>query len=214
VAYWRLGDSSGPLVDQTGNQNGNDHGLTFGTPGIAGAGGDTAITCPSGSNYADFSSIPSAWNVGDTFTLECWLKFASLGVAQVFIYGGSNSFTLGMDSGNNPTLFHNGTSYIAHVPAISLDSNWHHFVATKAGATTKVYWDGADATNNDANFTVSNPTSGMSLFNSSGTYLHGAMDEAAIYPTALSAARVLVHYTTGSAAPSSGPTELVGAVMI
>jgi hypothetical protein len=203
VAYWRCGDVSGPLVDATGNRNATDNSLTFGITGIPGGGGDTAITCPSGSAFADFTSIPAAWNLGDTFSLECWIKLASGGVAQTMIYGGAGCYVLGIDSANNVSLFRTqGSEYIIH-KLITVDASWHHVVATKTGATAKLYIDGADVGVPDSNFTIGNPASNMSLFNTGGIYIHGSMDEIAIYPTVLSAARVLVHYTVGSTDPAA-----------
>jgi hypothetical protein len=76
---------------------------------------------------------------------------------------------------------------------------WHHVVATKAGATSKLYIDGVDRTGAVANATLIDndetvsiaidtyPTGGVELF-------AGGIDEVAVYNRALTPAEVLAHY--------------------
>jgi hypothetical protein len=80
-------------------------------------------------------------------------------------------------------------------------TTWHHVVATKTAATaTKLYIDGVDRTGTVSNSTLGNSSNALIIGAKAGTseFLGAAIDEFAVYSTALSVATVLDHYKAGA----------------
>ncbi len=101
------------------------------------------------------------------------------------------------------------------------DGKWHHVVATQGSAGMRLYVDGAQVASNSVtgnqSYRGSWRVGGDSLNGwpnqPSSHYFNGLIDEAAVYPTALSAAQVLAHYQagTGAATPdTTAPTAPAG----
>jgi hypothetical protein len=92
----------------------------------------------------------------------------------------------------------------AQVSASSYDppvpGTWHHVVATYDGSTIRVYVDGGFEVSKPDTRSLQPITSPLIVarFPTGGQYLNGDVDEVAVYPTALSAARVLAHYEAGA----------------
>lgn len=204
--YWRLGEPSGTVAAAT---IGTGAGTYRNTPtlGVAGAlAGDanTAVTFAAAS-LQDVQSAGSAHvaaqDVGDVFTIEAWIKRASITAAYNFIFhNGSGSIAFRVDITTN--LLHLDRAGVAGIVsstvAITDTTTWHHAVATKNGATVKLYLDGVDVTGAVTNSTFVNPGQAWYIGSGAGSlYWDGSLDEVALYPTALSGARVLVHYNAG-----------------
>jgi Concanavalin A-like lectin/glucanases superfamily len=210
VAWYRMKEASGLIQDSSGNGN---HATSItgtpvyqqaspitGEPGDYGMGfdGDAAFTVP------DAASL----DLGDVFTLECWLKRSDLGGGGSGYYGildkGSNGYALGMErSEGYAVAAKSGVGFFGSgsFPRITDTTTWHHVVVTKNGSTRVMYLDGVE---NDGHFygdqTVEN--NALPLVIGGGWDLPNLLlDEIAIYPTALSAARVLAHYNSVSIAP-------------
>jgi hypothetical protein len=79
------------------------------------------------------------------------------------------------------------------------DQTWHHVVATKNGSEVRIYIDGVDRTAPGTAVTLSSNATALNIGRAStgSAYTSGDIDEVAIYPTALSAARVQAHYQAG-----------------
>jgi hypothetical protein len=118
-----------------------------------------------------------------------------------------------MSSGNTLQLLRENLTLIVTSTTTITDTSWHHVAATKSGngttaGSTVLYIDGVDVTGTIAAHT--GLTSSASFLNVgrrlSGLdeFFNGSLDEVAIYPTQLSAARILAHYTAGTAATGAG----------
>jgi hypothetical protein len=72
-------------------------------------------------------------------------------------------------------------------------------VATKSGADVHVYIDGVDRTAAGTNTTLTANATALNIGRATtgSAYASGDIDEVAIYPTALTPARVLAHYQAG-----------------
>lgn len=203
--YLRLGESAGATA--AGDESANDNDGTYvGSPTLGVAGritGNTAVTLDGTSQYV---TVPDAatLDVGDVFTVEAWIKRGSLGTTQTvltkvghfrfwFIAAG----TFPADSFRLTTA--NGGPIVTSTVTVSDTTTWHHVVATKDGPTVKLYLDGVDVTGTVTDSTLTNSTGAFQVGASvSGTsFWDGSIDEVAMYPTALSAARVLAHYEEG-----------------
>jgi hypothetical protein len=143
-------------------------------------------------------------NVTDTFTLEAWVKRTNAGVYGAIIADGdTGAGNVSFDFRNDNTfdLDRSGVGPIAHSNATYTDTaSYHHLVTTKSGSTRKLYYDGADVTSLDTDFTFSTNVGWKIGRSPDAIPMNGYIAEAAVYATALSAARVLAHYTRGASA--------------
>ena len=116
-----------------------------------------------------------------------------------------------MRSGSTPPtsrsrIFGNGSSSVsATAPAI--DTNWHHIVATYDEATAKVYVDGVlkASANSNIQLTANSQPLLIGRTTDNNRIFGGTLDEVAVYPTALSAARIQAHYTAATSVDTTPP---------
>lgn len=204
-AYWRLGETTGTAtVSEVNNgtmQLTYQTGYTLGIAGAIAGDPDKAVSFTAGATSG--SAHQTLQDVGDVFTWESWLKRATFGVANMTPYtngDGSSSFCLRFDADNTLRLDKEGVSTLVNSTVAISNTLWHHCVATKNGATVKIYIDGVDVTGVVTNATMGNPTSYVQIGADTGGVngFNGTIDEVALYPTALSAATVLSHYQIGT----------------
>jgi FtsP/CotA-like multicopper oxidase with cupredoxin domain len=217
--YWRLNDSGGTAADQTINANtGTLSGtITEGVPGLI-TGTDTAMSfdgvAPENINVGNNASLQSS-----SGTIEAWVKttavptlpadsgFSGILVKQlayaIFEYSNGHLVTYDWTTG---TVQDSGV-------AIN-DGLTHHVVMTYQDGVaggSQLYVDGVAA---GAAFTynISNQSSAMTIGAGSaggGQTFNGTIDEAAFYPTVLSAAQVQADYNVGITPPVSSYTAPV-----
>ncbi len=199
VAWYRCQEASGLLQDSGGNAR---HCTASGGAGSATYQRTSPITTESSDlaiQVSDkwFSSPDGAWfDTGDIFSLECWVKRSATGT-HIFISKGTGSYSLYFNGSGNLALDRVGlTTIVSSTITITDTTTWHHVVATKSGATVKLYIDGVNRTGTVTNDTIANNAIGLFIgATHDGFFMYqGDIDEIAIYSTALSEARVLVHY--------------------
>jgi hypothetical protein len=196
AGYWRLGETSGTVAsDQTANSNTGTYtnGPTLGQPGALLEDPNTAVSFD-GSN--DYVSVPdsASLDVGDTVTLEAWVKRGSTGSDSSIIEKDAH-YELYFAADDKLTLREPGTGDIAESTRTVRDTQWHHVVATKSGSTARLYIDGADVTGKVTNQTLANNANPLTIGRT--PYFSGSIDEVAVYSTALNASRVKAHYRAG-----------------
>jgi len=203
VGYWRLAETTGNALDETGNATGGRYngGVTRGVPGALA--GDTNLAARF-DGVDDYVSVPDngPMDVADTFTYELWFKRGpNQGVTQRLLHKGAGPAALGFGTNNKVVLLPGGTGATATASSATavLDQAWHHLVATKSGPDVHIYLDGVDVTAPGTNATMTTSTNALNIGRATtGTAYTGAdLDEVAIYPVALSSARVLAHYQAG-----------------
>ena len=207
VAYWRLGESSGTTaVDATGAHNGTyQNSVTLGASGAIA--GDTNKAANFGGGANDRVQVNPFGVASSGITILAWFKANNFGDDRFIAKAtGTNvpsaHWSLGTDS--NDTLKAQikiaGTTREL-TPAVSTMSTdvWYFIAVTYDGSTMRVYLDGvqvgsaayAGAVSNDSTVAVALgnlPTgAGNRAFN-------GAVDEAAVYDNALSAAQIAALY--------------------
>ncbi len=213
VVYYRMHELSGQLHDSSGN--GIDTTVVNGTPNYTQTG--ALATDPTNdailfdSSATEYFTAPhnSALDVGDSFTLEAWIKRGTLASGEYAI------ITKGRDgTGSGPGLYiytddrimigYVGITGIAFSSETITDTDWHHVVGTKNGPTMRIYLDGVDVSDpgSDFNNTIDNSDNVLGIgvensFGSFGSPFDGILDEVAMYDTALSPARILAHYAAG-----------------
>jgi acid phosphatase type 7 len=211
VAYWRLDDAGGTQAcDGKGAAPGTySGGYALGRAGAITGDSDTAAGFDGTSGSV---SVPdaAALHVGDTFTIEAWVKRGSIGGSanQVIASKQNNSWVLMFNPSNQLVLRQSTVADLAASTATVTDtSTWHHVVATKNGTSVRLYLDGRDVTGTVSNTTMPNNTMPLAIGQSTGTaYFSGTIDEVALYNVALSASQVSSHYSAGSPPPPPPPS--------
>jgi Concanavalin A-like lectin/glucanases superfamily len=191
VSYWRFDEASGTkAADQIGVNSGTYSGrYALGVPGAIA--GDAAVALNGSSGYV---SVPdsASLHTGNTFTIEAWVKLASLGLNHGI--AGKGTYAFYVNTSNRLVLTLSNVGVIATATsAIADTTHWHYVVATKSGAAAHLYLDGADVTGPVTNRTITNASVPLRIGSAVG-WLDGAIDEVAIYAKALTAAQVHSHY--------------------
>lgn len=227
LVWYRFTETSGvSAADSSGNNNSGTYRFapTLNVTGPLVGQTSKAITV-TGTNSCSGPTVPlrSYYGGRQTVSIECWAKFTNTS-ASAAIWGWSTSSV--SSSSHNVYLINNSgvvsfvaaTITVAGPAATDLDDgNWHHLVGVFAGdgvsaATVSLYVDGLLYHSTTANITGGKfPTSSADpIAAGAGGYLSnnpananpaspfvGSVAEAAVYPQALTASRVLAHYQAG-----------------
>lgn len=219
VSYWRFGESSGTTAaDVTGANPGSyKSGSTLGNPGALPADADTAVTLNGTSGYV---SVPNAasLNRANDLSVEVWAKPAALsGQTQAVIHKGGSTgnsvwqYRIGLTSSNKwrATVYVGTTAITVTDPGTPSVTAYTHLVMTAGQGRLTFYVNGASV--GTATYSgILNTSTGVLAIGRTGSastdYFRGSIDEAAFYPSALSATQVANHYGVGSARPPAPPT--------
>src|SRR5918912_1725866 len=210
VSYWRLGESSGTAAwDSWGsNAGGCQGGYALGRLGAIAGEPNTAVGLDGASGTV---SVPhsSSLDVGDTFTIEAWVKRNAFGAPayQAIASQGANAWLLAFSSGNRLVLRKATVGDLVNSTTTVTDTAWHHVAATKSGTSVHLYIDGVDRTGSVTNRTMANNTIPLTIGQSSGTsYWNGTLDEVALYNAALPASTIQSHRDKGAVTPTPTPS--------
>jgi PKD repeat protein len=219
VSHWRLGEASGSVAtDQMGRNPGTyKAGTTLGAPGALPADPDTAVALNGSTGYI---SVPNAatLNATDNFSVEAWARPVALsGVTQAVVHKGGSTgnsvwqYRIGLTSGNKwrGTVYVGANAITVTDPGTPTVTAWTHLVMTASQGRLILYVNGRSVAT--ATFTGAvNTNAGILAIGRTGAasadYFRGSIDEAAIYPVALTGAQVANHYAVGSAVPGTPPT--------
>jgi hypothetical protein len=205
--YWRMNDTGTTTADSAGSHTGTLAGTV--TKSVAGAlagDSDTAMTFDGSTGKV---TTPDATDLKPAaISVELWAKYTVLSdFAVFFTKTTSNSWNDGYGlyyrtSGTTLNWWVNnytGANMQVQITAPAT-GGWHHIVGTYDGTNgLRLYVDGSQAGSNSY---VSGITQSIAILNlathSGGTSLAATIDEFAVYGTALSAAKVLAHYQSGT----------------
>ena len=209
-AYWRLGEAAGTTasVDASGqSNNGTFTGVTLGTAGAVA--GNTAMTISSTSGRMVGEK---AYSMPQQFTVEAWVKQSGVNRGGRII-GFGNSKTGNSGGGGDRMLYmrtngsivfgvNDGTQRTLTSISGTNDGLWHHVAGTYDNGAMKLYVDGALAGS-----ALVGPASvyygwWRVGYDNTNTWPGGGatqtgmgIDEAAVYPYALTPAQVQSHYS-------------------
>ena len=207
VAYWRLGESAAPFIDQIGSHDGTCANCpTLTSDGaIASDGAQTFDAVNDGIAIASASVF--SWAETDSFSIELWMRRSSNSGDEVFIArkdsatqtlwkieilaNGRARFTLRASDGDTTSL--TGTKV--------LDNDvWHHIAAVRNGAADEItlYVDGEIESQTTKHFSAgfgsnADLTLGW-IDDTSPERFGGQLDEVAIYNDALGDNDIQAHY--------------------
>lgn len=212
AVYYRLGEASGTTaVDSSGNGNDGTYSpdsppdITLGQTGAISADPDTAVAFIrlGGGNATNGLTGPAALDSypsgRTTISLECWIKTSDVTNTQVAIGWLSKTFNISAVSGVWGFTYAAGATTVT-VPIASVgDGAYHHVVCVfdSGAGSAKVYVDGVLTAS--AVVSAAMPVGSYSSF-FMGRRLApftGTLDEAAVYPTALTLTQIQAHYNIG-----------------
>lgn len=206
-AYWRMGDSDSTMAAAVGPS-----GSYINTPTLSQAGAlvgntDTAVRFTSAqSEYATVTHT-AALNLGDAFSIAAWVKRADAVDLQCIVTKGANAYALQFEFGNKPTLTVPEVAHIVSTAAALTDTtSWHFIVATKNGATAKMYVDGIEDSVPQGSATATNNTDALEIgrWHGGGSgQLNATLDEVALFTFALTGPQVAALYAAATSPPVS-----------
>jgi hypothetical protein len=208
--YWRHDEKTGPYV---GDSSAGDHsGVTSGGPALGGAGAITG----NGTSYGFDGTDDRLYGdrrttVGSAYSVETWFRTTTTRGGKLVGFGNnttrnSGSYDKHVYMANDGRLIfgaYGGTTRTVSSGAGYNDGEWHHVVATQGAGGMTLYVDGARVAGNAA-YTTHQSYAGywrvggdnLSGWPSRPTSdnFAGQLDETAVYPAVLSAARVAAHH--------------------
>ena len=225
TTYWRLDDSVSTAPADS--SPGNNRGVTYGGPVLAGTAGAVA-----GSTAAVFDGVDDQVSgqqrsaAPSTYSAEAWFKTNTVQGGEIFGFasGQPNRHGTRNNSGTvDRNLYMNAAGTLSYgvLDAANAsvtvttadtynDNAWHHAVATQTASGFTLYVDGTAVGSSQTpaaqTYTGAWRVGGDTLASTpaprASTYLAGAIDEFSAYPTALSAAQVTRHFTAGGGTPA------------
>jgi hypothetical protein len=221
VSYWRLGETGGgAAADSAGSNAGSiQGGVTLGLPGALTGDGNTAMGFDGSSGYVGVPDNASLDIPGD-LSVEAWARPAALnGTTGTVLHKGLSDaqdttwqYRLSLTSGNRwkAAVFSGPTSYsVTASNLVPSPTRWDHLLLVHSGTSLIFYVNGAAVGSVAANAAL-NTGAGLLALGRTGAsaqfYFNGAIDEVAVYNTALSAARAAAHYSAGVTAPPATAT--------
>jgi hypothetical protein len=221
IAYFRLDESSGPtMCDSSASANNGTYvsGVHFGVPGAIA--GDSAVAAVSPSSGVGTGGPGSGLTGDHSFTLEAWFRstgtvqdqsLVNMGEAGEGNIAGLSTWTSDTGNGTSSQLaldLYVGVANASSLPiwntrtvGVNLwDGRWHYLAITYSAAADKVtgYVDGHDlgalTPVTAINLSASQIRVGYWIDTAVNQDVTGDLDEVAVYPTALSPARIQAHF--------------------
>lgn len=234
IAYYRLDETSGPTMcdssSQANNGTYNGSNVTYGVPGALLSSSDTAVAAdgmPSTPGVIGTSNSNSPISGNESFTLEGWFRSTGTTQNQALVdigqAGTANAAglavwpTAGSCDANGSSIavdqYNGNNCWDTTTVGVNLfDQNWHYLAVTYDATTGTVtaYVDGQSlggqlAVNSPLNLAASPVRVGNWVDQIINQPYIGDADEVAVYPTALSAARIAAHYAAAESGPSTTP---------
>jgi hypothetical protein len=166
------------------------------TPGAIVGDSDTGWDSPNGQPVALVSGDGLPYDL-DARTIELWFKTAAADSGTLFSYG-TDTLVVSKDAGSS-SLQISSSKFLdlpATVPVAVADGEWHQLTVSYGDpGTLRVYVDGKFVEAGD--FEGTGVRGDLVLGGLIGSY-----DEVAVYPTALSQARITEHWKAGTGSPS------------
>jgi len=208
VGYWRLDEDAGTTAANLGSGAGLNGTYTSATLGTAGPrppqfnGFEPNNDAPTLNGSTSFISVPSPLlNNRSTFSMAGWIRPAVAQAARTGLFGQNDLVEFGFISATTIQLW----TFVGQIdfPYPFPMGEWHHIAAVGTGSQLQLYLDGtvrASVAMSGAlgtsgfNFNIG----GGGIFDATGNFFNGQMDEVAVYHRALSGAEVLSLYQAGT----------------
>ena len=217
VLYWRLGETSGSSAANTATSG--PAGTYYSTPTLGQASALTSeiVNKSVSTTTSGFVTAATAVTAPTQYTIEAWIKTTTTAGGRIFGFGNGGTTALSTTVDKQLYLSPTGkvvagirnvtlTKTAATSPLSYNNGAWHYVAATYDATTLRLYVDGAQVATTTTTAAVSFSgfwRAGMENLSGwpsapSGNNYAGGLDELAVYATALSATRILAHYTAAS----------------
>ncbi|HEX8067237.1 MAG TPA: LamG domain-containing protein [Thermoleophilaceae bacterium] len=199
-AWLRLGEPSGAATDSAGRGATVDPWAaapTYGQPSAVGDVDDRSVTVAPGQQAT--LRLPSSVSTGTGATVELWVKPATAVPDWAhFLTSGLGDWTVAMRVYQPHAGAYWGSTYGSKFGSETVFRDfdygqWHHLVLAMGGGTSTTYLDGRKVGETSGDDALDLSTFAFGARSGSGGFA-GSLDELAVYPRALSAARVCAHY--------------------
>ncbi|MGY1805394.1 PKD domain-containing protein [Blastococcus sp. SYSU D00922] len=208
--FWRLDESAGATTsyDQAGFDDlGVNGGVTLGTPGALAGTSNTAGTFNgSGGLAATAAAVPGP----QVFSVEAWFKTTSTSGGKIVGFGNQNTGTsnnydrhifMGGDGRVQFGVYPGFTATVGNGTRYN-DGQWHHVVGTLGSTGMAMYIDGQLA-GQRGDVTTAQDYSGYWRIGGDNAWagdvwFDGAVDDVAVYGTALTQRQAQRHFVVGS----------------
>ncbi len=227
IAYWRLDEAAGTtaVVDSAGGHNATHNaGVTAGVAGSRTAGFDSANAAASydGTTGGTTSGASLANNLS-AFTLAGWIKLSDYQEqeSRIGLFGQNDVLEFGLSTTTEIKIYTANGGEVSFDASGLMANQWYFVAAVGNGSNLKLYLDGElMATGGGACANYGSSTSpfniGSAIWDGSGNYFTGAIDEVALFGRALSGADIKNMYAArqGALAPaiSTQPVSQVAMV--
>jgi hypothetical protein len=203
LGYWRLGESSGTTAtDLTGAHDGTyEGGYTLGVAGALTGDTNTAAAFNGTTGYVELPALGSS----SDWTIEGWTDLAGSATGNNALFAGfGGPRLLVTPDGYYADDYTNATAAgKMHGATASNIGTWAYWALVRNGSTLTVYRDGVELASSSLAGEGPTTLTGDIGAESNGAYhLAGAVDEVAVYDTALPAATLLEHYVVGAFTPA------------
>lgn len=197
IGYWKFEDTSGSVIDSTGNKNGTVQGSVV--RGVAGKFGN-AFNFDSVGAYVDAGASSTISPV----TIEAWVNLNRYDTPNIFKTIVQINTHYGSNWSDSAFYISNGylNAYTAGTSATRIALNqWVHVAMVNDGSYIRFYINGQQ----DSNTCATSPVwqNGWSFIRLGGGYagdgenFAGLLDDVAIYSRALSSTEIMQHATIG-----------------
>lgn len=207
--FWRLNETAGPTAaDATAHQQNGTYtgGVTYSQPpAMMDPGSSVALNGTSGGVYDNTKVTgPTAYSE------EVWFKAITTRGGSIIGFGNAKTGSspshdrqvVMLQTGQLQFGVYTTKQNVLLTKGKYNDDKWHYLVATLGAGGMRFYIDNALVGSNTV--TTAKAYSGYWRLGGDGTwggtasnYFHGAVDEAAIYPTQLTAAQIKAHWLAG-----------------
>jgi len=201
IAYYKLDEASGTVVDSKNAYNSSAVSATYGTTGKLG----TAIAFTTTSSRITLAE-QTAWTITRTnsYTISMWLYFTNVSSTSYFnLFGDYNGWCLYIKPDSPPgyrfSWWVTGTPSESTTQTISINT-WYHLVFVKSGSNITYYLNNSSIATptEDTGYTTKDPAAVYIGGDAEGEYFPGRIDELAFYRRAFSSAGVDSLYNSGS----------------
>ncbi len=200
VGYWRMNDSSSPLVDLVAGRNAAVTGdALYRQAALIAADAEAKSFAPNAGDMVAVVQNHASLHPGDTFSFACWTKLSGVGAVFILLSLGTGDVEININTTGNIRLQKQGTGNSCITKSAYTDTRSpHHLVITKSGGTNIIYRDGAAVQVTVTNQTMVKAASDVYLASKAGALpWNGLIADIALYNTVLSPDEVAQLYRAG-----------------
>lgn len=218
VSHWRLGESSGATAVDTRGANAGTYlnGTLLGHAGLIASEPANKAAGFDGSNDMVSVGDSNSLDLTNAITVEAWIKPTAIPAAGGFasVVSKPEAYSIQFNGQRLEfTVMQSGARRRLQAPPGTVSAGGsYHVVGTYDGTTQRLYVNGEPVASSLLTGPASTNTNSLTIGSwHSSEYFRGTIDEAAVYSTVLSPARVRAHFDAGREGGTTPPPVEVNA---